>query len=111
MANGETGYGYTPDALSGVTNQLRQGAGTLDGVAKSPPQGVDAGASSAAVGQALNDLMRMATAAAQVMDDSAGKVHTANGSYDEIENNHAGQLRLNDQQDTPDDRRESHVHG
>jgi hypothetical protein len=63
------------------------------------------------VGKALADVMRLATAAAGVADGSADRVHAANGSYDEIENNQAGQLRLNGQRETPASRLQDNVHG
>jgi hypothetical protein len=108
---GGGGYGYTPDALNGIVGQLRHGEQLLDGVTVRAVTGVDAGFSSAGVGAALAGVMRMATAAAGVLGGSASKVHSANGAYDEIDNSHAGQLKLNEQRDTPESRRQDNVHG
>ncbi|QWF83784.1 hypothetical protein [Amycolatopsis sp. CA-230715] len=110
-AYGENGgYSYTPEGLNGIVGQLREGAGALDAVAGGGVP-VDAGASSAAVGHVLDSVVRMAIASAESMSEAAGKVHSANGAYDDIDNSHAGQLRLNEKRDTPDARREQQVHG
>ncbi|RJQ91280.1 hypothetical protein [Amycolatopsis panacis] len=106
------GYSYTPDALNGIVGQLHHGEQLLDRVAARAVTGVDAGFSSAGVGAALAGVIRMATAAAGALGGSASKVHAANGAYDDIENTHAGQLKLNDKRDSdPDTQRETHVHG
>ncbi|HEV7981154.1 hypothetical protein [Amycolatopsis sp.] len=105
------GYGYTSDALNGIVGQLHQGEQALDGVTPGAPNAVDAGFSSAAVGAALAGVMRMATASAGALGGSASKVHAANGAYDDIENTHAGQLKLNDKNDTPASRLQDGVHG
>lgn len=109
--NNDGGYRYTADALNGIVGQLREGAKALDGVASRAVNGVDAGFSSAAVGAALAGVVKLATAGAGVMDGSADRVHSANGSYDQIENDHAGQLKLNEQRDTPESRLQDGVHG
>lgn len=100
MPYGDTaGYSYDPEALKRIAGQLGQGSQALDGAMGHAVDTVDAGASSGAVGQALSELMRMATAASGVLDAAADKVHVANGSYGDIENDHSGQLRLNDRKD------------
>ncbi|WP_329067771.1 hypothetical protein [Amycolatopsis sp. NBC_01480] len=105
------GYSFTPDALNSIVGQLRQGEQELDRVTSGVVRGVDAGASSAAVGTVLSDIVQMATACAGVTGGTAAKVHAANGAYDNIENDAAGQVTLSGQQNTPDSRREDHVHG
>lgn len=96
---GGGGYSYTPQALSGMAGQLRQGSQALDSALGVAVDAVDAGASSGAVGQALAGMMRMATGTASVISSTADKVHSASGAYDDIENTHAGQMRLNDRHD------------
>jgi hypothetical protein len=105
------GYSYTPDALNTVAGQLNEGAQALDGGASRAVIGVDAGFSSNAVGAALAGVIRMATAAAGAMGGTASRVHSANGSYDDIDNSHAGQLKLNGDNDTPESRLQDGVHG
>jgi hypothetical protein len=105
------GYSFTPDALNSIVGQLRQGEQDLDSVASRVVTGVDAGASSAAVGTVLSDIVQMATACAGATGGTAAKVHAANGAYDNIDNDAAGQVTLSGQQDTPDSRLQDNVHG
>ncbi|GAA3588621.1 hypothetical protein GCM10022222_86290 [Amycolatopsis ultiminotia] len=114
MPYGDTssGYSYTEGALTGVAGQLRDGEKALDATTSRVVQAVDAGASSAIIGTVLDDIMKMGVGAAGAAGGAAEKVHAANGAYDDIENNHAGQLKLNDKHaDDPDTHREIHVHG
>ncbi|MCU1685413.1 MAG: hypothetical protein JWQ81_6152 [Amycolatopsis sp.] len=105
------GYSYTAGALNSLAGQLNDGAQALDNVASRAVNAVDAGASSAAVGTVLSDIIQMATAAAGAMGGTASRVHSANGSYDDIENSNAGQMKLNADNDTPDSRLQDGVHG
>ncbi|WP_159396491.1 hypothetical protein [Amycolatopsis sp. AA4] len=106
------GYSFTAGALEGIVARLRDGEQTLDVATSRAARGVDAGASSAVVGQAVAGIVKMGVAAAGAMGGAAANVHAASGAYDDIENSHAGQLKLNDRQDSdPDARRELHVHG
>ncbi|GAA3522296.1 hypothetical protein GCM10022222_00070 [Amycolatopsis ultiminotia] len=114
MPYGDTGSGYsfTEGALTGIVGQLRDGEKVLDDTTSRVVLAVDAGASSAIVGTVLDDIMKMGVGAAGAAGGSAAKVHAANGAYDDIENNNAGQLKLNGQHDDdPDTQREIHVHG
>ncbi|MCG3751721.1 MULTISPECIES: hypothetical protein [unclassified Amycolatopsis] len=107
-----TGYSFTEGALKSIAGQLRDAEKALDGVTSNVVRGVDAGASSAIVGTVLDDLVKMGVGAAGAAGGAAEKVHAANGAYDDIENTHAGQLKLNDKHaDDPDTQRETHVHG
>ncbi|MGV9297727.1 hypothetical protein [Amycolatopsis sp. NPDC003676] len=107
-----TGYSFTEGALNGIVGQLREGEKALDEATSKAVRGVDAGASSAIVGTVLDDLVKMGVGAAGAAGSAAEKVHAANGAYDDIENTHAGQLKLNGKHaDDPDTQREAHVHG
>ncbi|WP_037362087.1 hypothetical protein [Amycolatopsis orientalis] len=107
-----TGYSFTEGALNSIVGQLREGEKALDDVTSKVVRGVDAGASSAIVGTVLDDLVKLGVGAAGAAGGAAEKVHAANGAYDDIENTHAGQLKLNGKHaDDPDTQRESHVHG
>jgi hypothetical protein len=114
MPYGDTssGYSYSEGALTGIVGQLQDAEKVLDETTSRVVQGVDAGASSAVVGTVLEDIMKMGVGAAGAAGGAAANVHAANGAYDDIENNNAGQLKLNGKHDDdPDTRREMHVHG
>ncbi|GAB3474169.1 hypothetical protein [Amycolatopsis cihanbeyliensis] len=111
MTKPSGGYHYTPEALSGIAGHLREAASLLDGATGGQPPVADAGASSSLVARAMQQLVQVGVVVASVADGSAEKVHVAQGSYDDIENNHAGQLKLNEQRDTPERRRQDGVHG
>ena len=114
MPYGDTtsGYSYTEGALNGIVGQLHDAEKVLDETTSRVVRGVDAGASSAVVGTVLDDIMKLGVGAAGAAGGAAANVHAANGAYDDIENNNAGQLKLNDKHnDDPDTRREMHVHG
>ncbi|RZS37001.1 hypothetical protein EV193_106236 [Herbihabitans rhizosphaerae] len=106
------GYGYTTSALAAVAERFRSGAGTLDGATGKRAGAVDAGLSSDIVAAALVRVTQIGTVLAHVLDDTAGKVRAANGSYDDIENNNAGMMRLMQKQRDAgygDGRRQTHV--
>lgn len=92
----EDGFNYSRDALRQVSGALRRGADQLDEASAPELTAPDAGASSAVAGKAISDLLRSAIIGAQVLDEMAGKVHVANGSYDDVENSTEGQFTLNE---------------
>jgi hypothetical protein len=96
------GYSFEPGALHDMATKLRDGAGALDRAASAQAEAPDAGASSLHVARALQALMTSTVAGAQVLDDTATKISTAQGSYHTIENTHAGAMEKQ-QHDTYED--------
>lgn len=87
------GYGFDEGALTRAAQDLKVGVGYLDLLADLMPEGVDAGFSSEVVGAAMVRIAKGSAALAQVGDEIAGKVHAANGAYDDIDNTNQGRLR------------------
>ena len=80
------GYRADPGGLDSLVAGLRNGAQGFDGLANSAPAVPDCGASTALVGKAIAKLVGSGGAMAASMEDTASKIHRANGSYGEIEN-------------------------
>jgi hypothetical protein len=67
--------------LQGLVEQLRTGAASIDGPARSMPPAPDAGRSSANVGAAITELGKSAAALAAKTEDAANNIDAAHGSY------------------------------
>ncbi len=91
------GYSYEPGALRQITGHLQAGAESLDRVVTTKAAAVDAGASSDIVGEAMARLQKIGAIIAHTVDDTAGKVHAADGSYDEIENTNEGAMQYREE--------------
>lgn len=83
---------YEPGTLADISNRLQAAAKELGELASSAPMGVDAGTSSAVVGQALSALTTAAATASALMEADSGKVDAAHGSYDNTEDTNASSM-------------------
>ncbi|WP_216207012.1 hypothetical protein [Amycolatopsis aidingensis] len=90
---GNEGFSYSTAGLESVVSQLREGARHLDEANEAAVEMVDAGGSSEIVGKALADLLMSSVNSAATMDNAAGKVDAAKGSYHDIENTNEGAMR------------------
>ena len=88
------GYSYEPEALRDIKHELDVACSRLDGAVQESVRAPDAGESSEVVGDGISDVIRMGTAMAHVLDDIAGKVHTASGAYADIENTAANRVQV-----------------
>lgn len=88
----DSGYSYTPDGLDSVVKQFRDAAAQLDNANNGAVEMVDAGASSEIVGSALAALLMSSIDTAQSIDNAAGLVDSANGSYGAVENTNQGAM-------------------
>lgn len=86
------GYRHETGALVMTAGLLRNGATALDEAAACPPRAVDAGASSATVGDMLADVVRGLATAAHNLDGAASGVDATSGAYDEVDNTNEGEL-------------------
>ncbi|MFI7121958.1 hypothetical protein [Amycolatopsis sp. NPDC049868] len=95
------GFHSDAGALKKVSRELRSGVSSLDTLAGNMPDAVDAGFSSQAVGSALARVIQGCTALAQIGEDIAANVDTADGSYADIENTNAGAIRYQERRHEP----------
>lgn len=88
MSGDDVTYGYEvdPAGLDAVAGTLRDGADSFEGLTNSAPIAPDCGSSTSEVAQAMGKLVAAGATLSGLLDDTAGKVHSANGSYDTIEN-------------------------
>lgn len=86
MAPDGHGYGFEPEALPLVAGRLRSGTAYLDLATGTAPSAVDAGASSDIVNAALAMVQQAGVVLSQVLEDTASKVDSADGSYADVEN-------------------------
>lgn len=86
------GFSYQRDELNKVKNMFHDAAGKMDHVLQSQFPGVDAGPSSQLVNDSIKNLMTSVAMCATQFDRVANKIHAAQGSYDEVENNNKGRL-------------------
>lgn len=93
MALDGNGYGYEPDALPIIAGRLRTGVDYLDLATGSAPAAVDAGASSDVVNKALAMVQQAGVVLSQVLEDTASKVDSADGSYADVDNTVEGYWR------------------
>lgn len=86
-------FGYDAGALSRITASLRTATHQLDSATELKVSVVDAGFSSNIANEALARVQKAGVVLAQVIEDIAGKVDSADGSYADIENTAEGELR------------------
>lgn len=91
-----TGFQHREEALEAIVRDLRHGAEDLDAVATALPELIDAGFSSDVVNGALSRVGKLALALAQQSENMAEKVHTAKGTYADIENTAEGEMRYHE---------------
>lgn len=90
MVPGDDLQANTSD-LRQMSQQLMEAAEILDTASEAPPS-VDAGASSAVIGKAIQGMLRGSAAISAELDDIAGNIHAASGAYDETENTNESKL-------------------
>ncbi|RZS33943.1 hypothetical protein EV193_11093 [Herbihabitans rhizosphaerae] len=89
------GYGFDPGVLPGIAEQLKGAARSLDhAMGAQQPCVAFAGQSSAQVGAAVRLVNTARVVLAEVLEDNASKINYTFGSYGEIENTQAGNMRL-----------------
>ncbi|MBK1784428.1 hypothetical protein [Prauserella cavernicola] len=91
MPSGD-GYTHNSGALRTIVGHWRDGAHGLDEVAAASAKPPDAGASSGVVGDGIAALLNGLRGAATAMAQTAGRVHAANGAYEDIENTNEGAI-------------------
>ncbi|OZM70384.1 hypothetical protein CFN78_26060 [Amycolatopsis antarctica] len=88
-----SGFWAEPETLTQLARQVFEASETLSASTRQVPNAPDAGASSAIVGTALARVQTAGTVLVEVLAQVAGKVDTARGRYDAIDNTAAGALR------------------
>jgi hypothetical protein len=88
MSGGDVVYGYQvdPAGLDGLASTLRDGAKAFDGITNGAPIAPDCGSSTARAAQAMAKLVAAGATLGGLLEDTANKIHSANGSYDTQEN-------------------------
>lgn len=85
---------YKVEALTRMTTGLRNSAKDLANSTSNAPPAPDAGDSSAILAKVISDLLRSGAAIAAKQESIAGKIHAGQGSYDEVENNNEGRMKM-----------------
>ncbi|OLT48252.1 hypothetical protein BJF85_13650 [Saccharomonospora sp. CUA-673] len=79
-------------ALDAIVRQLNNGSEDINSATDKELGPVDAGVTSDVVGQALKDVLELATVVSATMSNAAENVNIAQGSYEDIENDHKGKI-------------------
>jgi len=88
------GYSYDPEALKKVAATNSAAAAAIDTGLSCERPPIDAGASSEIVGLAVTNLVAIGITLAKTFEEIGTRVDTTRGSYAEVENNNAGEMRF-----------------
>lgn len=91
MSGDEVHVGH--EQLRGMASALRSSTDRLDSAAKSAPAMPEVSTSAEKVSYTLGELSQAAAGLIATVDEVAGKIDASDGSYGEVDNRNAEQLR------------------